>query len=111
MPPELVQRTRTVRSERAKTSQMSAPITLREDGVPSAASSSTSVEPMRFAPSVTASRTRRAGGGSYWIVLITLKIGRYIATIIPPTIDPRTTIMIGSIALSRASTATSTSSS
>jgi hypothetical protein len=39
------------------------------------------------------------------------KIGRYIATTMPPTITPRTTIMIGSINESRAETATSTSSS
>jgi hypothetical protein len=39
------------------------------------------------------------------------KIGKYIATIIPPTTTPRNTIMIGSSALSSASTAASTSSS
>ena len=39
------------------------------------------------------------------------KIGRYIATTMPPTMTPRTTIMIGSMRLSRAPTATSTSSS
>ncbi len=39
------------------------------------------------------------------------KIGRYIATTMPPTITPRTTIMIGSMRESSAPTATSTSES
>jgi len=39
------------------------------------------------------------------------KIGRYIATIMPPTTTPRNTIMIGSRRLSSALTAASTSSS
>ena len=47
----------------------------------------------------------------HWIVLMIPKIGRYMATIIPPTTVPRITIMRGSIALSNDSTATSTSSS
>jgi len=50
-------------------------------------------------------------GVSYWTALIMSKIGRYIATIIPPTTTPSTTIMIGSIAARSASTAASTSSS
>ena len=47
----------------------------------------------------------------YFTALIMSKIGKYIATIIPPTTTPSTTIMIGSIAASSASTAVSTSSS
>ena len=39
------------------------------------------------------------------------KIGRYIATTMPPTMTPRTTIITGSMRESRAPTATSTSSS
>jgi len=61
-------------------------------------------------------RPNQAGGASqekaaYATVLIMSKIGRYIATIIPPTMTPRTTIMMGSMAESSASTAASTSSS
>ena len=48
---------------------------------------------------------------SYSTALIMSKIGRYIATIIPPTITPRNTIMTGSIADRSTSTAASTSSS
>ena len=47
----------------------------------------------------------------YFTALIMSKIGRYIATIIPPTTTPSTTIMMGSMADSSASTAASTSSS
>ncbi len=47
----------------------------------------------------------------YCTALIMSKIGRYMATIIPPTTTPSTTIMIGSMAASSASTAASTSSS
>ena len=47
----------------------------------------------------------------YPIVLMMLKIGRYMAMIMPPTIVPRMTIMMGSMALSSVSTALSTSSS
>ena len=47
----------------------------------------------------------------YWTALIIPKIGRYIATIMPPTMTPSTTIMMGSIRDSRAETAASTSSS
>ncbi len=43
--------------------------------------------------------------------LIMSKMGRYMATIIPPTMTPRTTIMMGSMAARSASTAASTSSS
>jgi hypothetical protein len=43
--------------------------------------------------------------------LIMPKIGRYIATIMPPTITPSTTIMIGSMRERSAPTAASTSSS
>src|SRR5690606_31006640 len=48
---------------------------------------------------------------AYWIVSIIPKIGRYIATIMPPTMTPRNRIMIGSSSASRPDTATSTSSS
>ena len=47
----------------------------------------------------------------YWTALIMSKIGRYMATIIPPTITPRKMIITGSIADSSTSTAASTSSS
>ena len=47
----------------------------------------------------------------YFTALIMSKMGRYIATIMPPTTTPSTTIMIGSMALSSTSTAASTSSS
>lgn len=40
-----------------------------------------------------------------------LKIGRYIATTMPPMIEPSTTMMIGSIRLDRPLTASSTSCS
>jgi hypothetical protein len=43
--------------------------------------------------------------------LISLNIGRYMAMTMPPTIDPMTTIMIGSMSEVRESTAVSTSSS
>lgn len=48
---------------------------------------------------------------AYCTISIMLKIGRYIATIMPPTITPRNRIIIGSSMLSRPDTATSTSSS
>jgi len=48
---------------------------------------------------------------SYCTALIMSKIGRYIATTIPPTMTPRNTIMIGSSSDSRPLTAASTSSS
>ena len=47
----------------------------------------------------------------YCTALIMSKIGRYIATIMPPTITPSTTIMTGSMSDSSALTAASTSSS
>ena len=47
----------------------------------------------------------------YPTALIMSKIGRYMATIMPPTTTPSTTIMIGSMAASSTSTAASTSSS
>ena len=50
-------------------------------------------------------------GVAYCTALIMSKMGRYMATIMPPTTTPSTTIMIGSIALSSTSTAASTSSS
>ena len=43
--------------------------------------------------------------------LIMLKIGRYMATIMPPTTTPSTTIITGSMRDSRVPTAVSTSSS
>jgi len=45
----------------------------------------------------------------YCTALIMSKIGRYIATTMPPTITPRNTIMTGSIRLSSPLTAVSTS--
>jgi len=51
------------------------------------------------------------GGPAYCTAFIMSKIGRYIATTMPPTITPRTTIIRGSMSESRAETATSTSSS
>ncbi len=47
----------------------------------------------------------------YCTALIMSKIGRYMATTMPPTTTPRNTIMIGSISESRPLTAASTSSS
>ncbi len=47
----------------------------------------------------------------HFTVLIMSKMGRYMATIMPPTMPPRNTIMMGSIAASMAATAASTSSS
>ena len=52
-----------------------------------------------------------ANGALYCTVFIMSKIGRYIATTMPPTTTPRTTIIIGSISERSALTATSTSSS
>jgi len=52
-----------------------------------------------------------ASRSGYCTVPIMSKIGRYIATIIPPTTTPRTTIMRGSMAERSALTAASTSSS
>jgi len=52
-----------------------------------------------------------AGENPYDTALIMSKMGRYMATIIPPTTTPRTTIMMGSMAARRPSTAVSTSSS
>jgi len=51
------------------------------------------------------------GIAAYCTAFIMSKIGRYMATTMPPTMTPRTTIIIGSIRDSRALTATSTSSS
>jgi hypothetical protein len=51
------------------------------------------------------------GGLAPATTLINLNIGRYIATTIPPTIVPITTIMIGSMSDVSESTAVSTSSS
>ncbi len=48
---------------------------------------------------------------AYWTAFTMSKIGRYIATTMPPTTTPSTTIMMGSIKLSNALTATSTSAS
>lgn len=50
-------------------------------------------------------------GLAYWIVFIIPKIGRYIATMMPPTTTPRKRIITGSISASSPLTATSTSSS
>ena len=51
------------------------------------------------------------GRSRYCTALIMSKIGRYIATTMPPTTTPRNTIMIGSISASSPPTAASTSSS
>src|SRR5690606_2755767 len=56
-------------------------------------------------------RSRLHWGPHPCTALIMSKIGRYMATIMPPTTTPSTTIMIGSIAARSASTAESTSSS
>jgi hypothetical protein len=48
---------------------------------------------------------------AYWTAFTMSKIGRYIATTMPPTMTPSTTIMIGSMRDSSALTATSTSAS
>jgi hypothetical protein len=48
---------------------------------------------------------------AYWTAFIMSKIGRYIATTMPPTITPSTTIITGSINERSEPTATSTSSS
>jgi len=48
---------------------------------------------------------------AYCTALIMSKIGRYIATTMPPTTTPRKTIIIGSRSESRPLTAASTSSS
>jgi hypothetical protein len=53
----------------------------------------------------------RQAAHPYCTVFIMSKIGRYIATTMPPTTTPSTTIIIGSINESSAPTATSTSSS
>ena len=47
----------------------------------------------------------------YCTALIMSKMGRYMATTMPPTTTPRNTIITGSIKLSRLLTAASTSSS
>ncbi len=56
-------------------------------------------------------RVRLQSRAAYWIAFTRPKIGRYMATIIPPTTVPRITIRAGSRTLRRFSTATSTSSS
>ncbi|MDB4885191.1 MAG: hypothetical protein JWN79_629, partial [Gemmatimonadetes bacterium] len=48
---------------------------------------------------------------AYCTALIMSKIGRYIATTMPPTTTPRNTIITGSMRLRRLDTAASTSSS
>jgi hypothetical protein len=50
-------------------------------------------------------------GRAYCTALIMSKIGRYMATTMPPTTTPRNTIITGSMRLSRFDTAASTSSS
>jgi hypothetical protein len=49
--------------------------------------------------------------GYYWTALTMSKIGRYIATTMPPTTTPRNTIINGSNSASNPETAASTSSS
>ncbi len=53
----------------------------------------------------------REAGRAYCTAFIMSKIGRYMATTMPPTITPSTTIIIGSMRDSKALTETSTSSS
>ena len=53
----------------------------------------------------------REEGDAYCTALIMSKIGRYMATTMPPTTTPRNTIITGSISDSRFDTAASTSSS
>lgn len=63
-------------------------------------------------PAVAGPRARRCRVRNQpWTALTMSKIGMYIATTMPPTTTPSTTIMIGSMSDSRALTATSTSSS
>lgn len=56
-------------------------------------------------------RCGSAASSPYCTALIMSKIGRYIATTMPPTTTPRNTIMIGSSSESKPPTAASTSSS
>jgi hypothetical protein len=56
-------------------------------------------------------RLMDAGPCAYCTAFIMSKIGRYMATTMPPTITPSTTIITGSISESSEETATSTSSS
>jgi hypothetical protein len=109
------QRTRSCNSGELKISQASTPTVRRVAGFPSLAVSSTSLSPISPAQSpipLPGGRFRMpVYGPGYWIVLMIPKIGRYMATIIPPTTVPRITIIAGSMAFNRDSTATSTSSS
>jgi hypothetical protein len=80
------------------------------DAVPNSAGR---IRKTRPAPATTLFTTLRPAvlPARYCTAFIISKIGRYIATTMPPTITPRTTIMTGSMSESRADTATSTSSS
>ena len=53
----------------------------------------------------------RSARAAYFTAFTMSKMGRYMATIMPPTTTPRNTIMMGSSKLSNAPTAASTSSS
>ncbi len=63
---------------------------------------------MRAVPTTRSVKTMRT---HYCTAFIMSKIGRYIATTMPPTMTPSTTIITGSIRESSDPTATSTSSS
>ena len=64
-----------------------------------------------FTGAKTTTSMGREAPSSYCTALIMSKIGRYIATTMPPTTTPRNTIITGSISESRLDTAASTSSS
>jgi len=69
--------------------------------------SGTNWERRRFVPFPSPARPARDQPAAFTMS----KIGRYIATTMPPTTTPRNTIIIGSISASRPDTAASTSSS
>ncbi len=86
--------------------------------------SSGSIEPSGKSSPATASRAQKTprsrrlasiglidGSADHLTSVTSLKIGRYIATTMPPTTTPRNTIIIGSSREVRAVTAESTSSS
>src|SRR2546423_520313 len=68
-------------------------------------------EPPGQVPAALPAAMDRRAPTSYCTALTMSKMGRYIATTMPPTITPKTTIMTGSMSESRALTAASTSSS
>ena len=66
-------------------------------------------EPRAIARAGLVALLRPSNRAAYCTALIMSKIGRYIATTMPPTITPRNTIMIGSMRLNKPLTAVSTS--